>query len=132
MSLVRVYHDYFVFPVSPPSILMNPEENIGITLGSNVTFSITVDGIRLAYQWKRGDDLPLLTNDSRFQGVTTRSLTILNVQLSDTGSYICVVSNTAGTVVSTEVMLTVSKCLQHDHQSVFHELFLLGLDTSQV
>ena len=95
--------------VSPPSILMNPEDVIGIELGSNVTFSIMADGIRFAYQWKRGDDSPLPTNNSRFQGVTTRSLTILNVQLSDTGSYICVVSNAAGRVVSTEVMLTISE-----------------------
>ena len=101
----------FVFSVSPPSILTNPEENIGIEFGSSVTFSITADGIRLAYQWKRGDDSPLPTNNSRFQGVNTRSLTILNVQLSDAGSYICVVSNLAGRAVSTEVKITISECL---------------------
>jgi hypothetical protein len=85
--------------MNPPSITNQPvSQSVGI--GSNVTFSCGASGDGpLLYQWEFGSEI--------FPATTNECLTLTNVQLSDVGSYICVVSNLAGTVTSEIAVLTV-------------------------
>ena len=49
-------------------------------------------------------------NDNKFEGVSTMTLTVNDVQVGDTGTYRCVVTNGAGdSVTSGEATLTVGE-----------------------
>lgn len=68
--------------------------------GTNVTLTVTATSFTpLTYQWGReGMDLP---------GATNATLTLTNVAQSDAGRFVVLVRNTAGSVLSQEVLLTV-------------------------
>ncbi|MBI4323642.1 MAG: immunoglobulin domain-containing protein, partial [Chloroflexi bacterium] len=76
----------------PPTISLQPQGQT-VEAGQSVTFTAVATGYPLpTYQWrKNGMDMP---------GATRFSLTLTNVQASDTGDYTVIVSNTAGTVTS--------------------------------
>ena len=78
-----------------PSITQQPQSIAG-TLGGSATFAVTARGTQpLSYQW----DL----NGSAITNATTSSLTISNIQFSDAGSYFVIVTNSVGSVESTQV-----------------------------
>lgn len=91
-----------------PTILADPEDLLDIRTGSNVTFTISAEGLRLTFAWQRTDN-PLLTSNPRFVGADTGSLTVYSVRFSDAGMYLCWVSNGAGSVSSMEAVLTVGR-----------------------
>lgn len=95
----------------PPSILSHPESALGISLGSDVVFSVRTEGLHLTYQWQYADGTPLSPEDARFEGRETNSLTIRNVQFSDVRAYVCVVSNGAGSRTTDEAELTIGESL---------------------
>jgi hypothetical protein len=66
-----------------------------------VTFEVTAGGIApLSYQWYfNGTNLP--------GGATNDSLTLENVQTNDAGGYSVVITNVAGSVISSNATLTV-------------------------
>ena len=78
--------------------------------GSTITLTVQADGRNLIFFWLRTDG-ESLTSSLRIEGARTSRLTIRNVEEGDTGSYICEVSNSAGSVRSTEALVTVSKWL---------------------
>ena len=78
-----------------------------MTVGSNVTFVIRASGDLLEYLWEGPGERSLLQSP-RFSGVKTSVLVIGSIQLSDAGSYVCVVSNREGSDRST-VVLTVGE-----------------------
>ena len=87
--------------LTPPVITQQPA-NVGVIQGSNATFIVTVasqpqDG-PLGYQW--------WFNATSLAGVTNASLTITNVQTTNTGAYFVVVSNAGGSVTSSNAILT--------------------------
>jgi formylglycine-generating enzyme required for sulfatase activity len=102
----------------PPDILMLPPNSwisstITITsqpqsqtntIGGTAVFSVTASGTDpLYYQWYfNGISIPNSTNAQH---------STLNVQLSNAGSYFCVVSNAYGIVTSAVFTLTVNGCL---------------------
>ena len=51
------------------------------------------------------------TDDGRFAGVDTASLTVSRIQQSDEGNYRCTVSNRLGKVTSKLACLTISKLI---------------------
>jgi len=62
------------------------------TVGETSTLNVTASGAGpFTYQWRR--DLVPVPNAGRFGGVNTPELTINNVQMSDAGSYDCIVRN---------------------------------------
>ncbi|MEJ5258670.1 MAG: LamG-like jellyroll fold domain-containing protein [Anaerohalosphaeraceae bacterium] len=71
---------------------------IGVFPGENVVFSVTGENVE-TYQWyKEGNPNPLV-NGSKYSGVNTDTLTILNAQPADRGFYYCVGMKTGYTNV---------------------------------
>jgi hypothetical protein len=85
--------------VLPPSIVNQPSSQM-VSVGATTTISCAATGgVPLAYQWLCcGTNCPSATNSS---------LTLTNAQMSNGGSYSCVVTNLAGAVTSSVATLTV-------------------------
>lgn len=97
-------------------------------VGATTTLNITVAGTGpFTYQWQH-DSIPV-PNGGRFGGVTTPNLTINNVQLSDAGSYDCVVRNACtpapGGIVTEPIQLDVycTADFNHDRTVNSQDLF---------
>ena len=83
----------------PPEIVTQPESRM-VDEGAHVLFSIEATGTALSYQWRR--------DDVAISGATFPEYEIASVNMSDNGAvFTCVVSNPAGSVESTEAVLTV-------------------------
>ena len=83
----------------PPLVFAQPASRLG-SIGSNVTFSVGVDGtLPLAYQW--------LKNSNWLAGATNRTLSLTNIQTTDAGNYAVVITNDHGAVTSAPAVLTV-------------------------
>jgi hypothetical protein len=83
-------------PSTQPSVLTN-----GIYQGDTVTMSASGSGTPpLSYQWYDGS--------TKISGAVTNTLTLSNVQPANSGSYTLVVTNAAGAVTSSVVVLTVT------------------------
>ena len=85
-------------PAVAPSITASPAP-LAVKLSSNATFTVTATGSApLAYRWR--------FNGSNLTGATTNSLSLVNVQTNDVGSYSVVVTNVAGAATSTAAALS--------------------------
>ena len=85
---------------TPPSILV-PPTNQAVTVGSNVTFSVTAAGTPpLSYQWSFGSAV--------LDGATNAVLTLTNAQFSQAGNYSVVITNAGGAVFSSNATLSVN------------------------
>lgn len=83
-----------------PSIVSQPA-NQNTTLGGTASFSVTANGTQpLFYQWQFGTTALL--------GATNSTLTLTNVQLVNAGPYSVIVSNSAGSLLSTTATLSVN------------------------
>lgn len=99
----------FLIPVSgvtnppttnAPSITAQPQSQT-VSPGSNVTFTVTASGTApLAYQW--------LFNNTNIAGATTNSYIVTNAQTTNAGNYSVTVTNIAGSITSSNAVLTVS------------------------
>jgi alpha-tubulin suppressor-like RCC1 family protein len=85
--------------LAAPSITANPVSRT-ITVGDNVTFTVTATGEYLSYQWQK--------NNIDISGATTAAYTITNAQQSHAGNYTVRVSNAAGNATSNAATLTVN------------------------
>ena len=84
----------------PPTIVSQPR-NTNIVLGANMAFNVVAGGSpSLAHQWR--------FNGTNIAGATNSSLVVSNVQFASMGSYSVMVSNQAGSVVSSAAALTVT------------------------
>jgi hypothetical protein len=85
--------------LSLPEITNQPaSQSVGV--GSDVTFNCAAASAGpLSYHWQVGSVL--------FPATTNTCLTLTNVQVTDAGNYVCIVSNAAGTVTSSNAVLTV-------------------------
>ena len=87
--------------LAAPSITTQPQ-NLTVIPGQFATFSVTVSGSQpLIYQW-------YYNTNTLLSGATGASMTLTNVQPTDAGSYAVVVSNSAGSVTSSNAVLTVN------------------------
>jgi len=86
---------------TPPQITTQPAATQSVNVGANVTLSVSATGSPAPnYQWKfNGNLLP---------GATAATLPLTNVQPGDAGIYTVVVSNSAGSVISTDAALNVA------------------------
>ncbi|HTY88369.1 MAG TPA: immunoglobulin domain-containing protein [Candidatus Acidoferrum sp.] len=88
-------------PVAPV-ILTQPQDQTNLLPGATATFSVTASGSDpLSYQWYYNTNT-LLTNAS------SSILTLTNVQPATAGAYSVVVNNPAGSVTSSNALLSVS------------------------
>jgi hypothetical protein len=88
------------FSLVAPSIAVQP---VGSTneIGAAATLSVTASGSSpLTYQWVKGAGTIL--------GATATSLTLSNLQTSDSGDYLVIVSNTSGSVTSSVASVLVN------------------------
>ena len=99
-------------PVDPPQITQHPANLLNVVHGSQVTFTVAAntDAGTLTYQWQL-NGVSLDPPPVGVSGVTTNTLTINNVQESNTGVYTCVLSNAPkSTTTSNSAQLTLSEC----------------------
>ena len=90
--------------IAAPTITQQPQAWT-VTIGQSATFTVVPAGSPpLFYQWKKGeDDIP---------GATSDSLTLNDLQLSQSDDYSVVISNLAGEITSSAATLTVNKLEQ--------------------
>lgn len=86
-------------PAAAPVITQQPQ-GVWAEFGSNVTFSVNVTGLPApALQW--------LFNGTNLPGMTDASLTLTNIQADDAGTYSVVATNVAGSVTSSNALLSI-------------------------
>jgi pectate lyase len=89
-------------PVAP-GITSQPASQI-VVVGGQASFTVIATGTApLSYQWSK--------NGSPIAGATAATLSLTNVQQSDSGGYNVTVGNSVGTATSNTAMLTVSNTL---------------------
>ncbi|MDM8008901.1 MAG: phosphodiester glycosidase family protein [Phycisphaerae bacterium] len=98
-----------------PTFMQHPSEQ-NPCLGDTVNFSVSADGTGpLAYQWQK--DGVNLADSERVSGVSTPTLTISNVGMSDMGSFRCIVTDSVGSASSYSAALfpprALTTVLQH-------------------
>jgi uncharacterized repeat protein (TIGR03803 family) len=94
--------------VSPPIIVIQPSSE-AVPEGATVTFSVeTSTNALLEYQWvqETGTNAIQLTDGTNFSGTDTSTLTISNASPVTAGSYAVIVSNAAGSVTSSNAVLS--------------------------
>lgn len=94
-----------------PEVTNQPDDQIDISLGSNVPFMVTVTGSLLTYQWQIGTT-NISPDSAKYSGINTNHLIVMNVDQNDDGMYRCMVTNDAGSTTSNAATLQVCKCLQ--------------------
>ena len=82
-----------------PKIVMDPQSQ-NVAVGDPASLSVAAVGTPpLSYQW--------LLNGTNINGATASSLVWTNIQLTDAGTYSVLVSNSVGTAMSSNAVLTV-------------------------
>ncbi len=82
-----------------PSIAMQPT-NLTVVVSNSATFSVAACGTgQLRYQWQHAN--------TNLPGATNLVLTLSSARTNDSGSYVVIVTNTAGAVTSQVAVLTV-------------------------
>jgi alpha-tubulin suppressor-like RCC1 family protein len=85
----------------PSLVITTQPQSQTVTMGSNATFSVTATGtLPLSYQW--------YFNETNVDGATNSSLALTNVQPANEGDYFVVVTNVAGSVTSSNAILTIN------------------------
>jgi hypothetical protein len=86
--------------VAQPLEILTQPTNQTIPASSNVTFSVTVDGVApFSYQWS--------FNGTDIAGATNASFTLTNVSTNDEGNYRVIITNLYGSVTSSNAVLSV-------------------------
>ncbi len=86
---------------TPPSISLDPHDATAY-VGQSAFFSVVSDGSApLSYQWYFNTNTPVA-------GGTNSSLTLNNLQTTDSGAYLCIVTNSFGSDTSAVAQLTVT------------------------
>jgi pimeloyl-ACP methyl ester carboxylesterase len=105
---VRVYNralsaseiqQLYTLPISPPTITTSPQ-SLTTNASANVVFSVTATSLApMSYQW--------FFNGQNIVGATNATLTLNSVGATNSGGYMVVVSNAAGSVTSATAYLAV-------------------------
>ena len=96
-----------------PDITTQPMSQQNVVPGTNVSFMVEAKGSDLTYQWQRNG--VNLTDDTKYSGTTSATLTVMNVMEEDEGSFTCVVTNVVGSVTSSAAQLTVLSKFVYKH-----------------
>lgn len=83
-----------------PTIAVHPV-SASVAIGAAATFTVVASGSgSLTYQWRK--------DGVNIAGATASTYSVANAQTSSSGSYTCVVTNSAGSVTSVAAILTVT------------------------
>lgn len=94
-------------PLSAPVITVQPVNQTVLVGAAAASFNVTVTGSTpLSYQWR--------FNDADIAGATKSSLSITNPQVSNAGNYSVAITNTIGSAISSNAVLTVELLVQSD------------------
>ncbi len=105
-------------PPSPPAILQHPQ-NQTAPAGGNATFSVQASGATpLSYQWR--------FNGANIAGATASALGLANLSSSNAGNYSVLITNSLGSVASSNALLTVMELTP-----ILFDDFEPGIDASQ-
>jgi hypothetical protein len=86
--------------LAPPAIIVQPT-NQTVVVSNSATFTVVAVGTpTLLYQWS--------FNGTNIVGATNTSLLLTNVQFSQSGAYAVAVTNTYGSILSSNAVLTVN------------------------
>ncbi len=98
--------------LAPVSITQQPTAQT-VTLGGSVSFTIAGNGAGpLTYQWqKNGSNL---SDDGRYSGAQSATLTIHGAEKNDGGTYRCVLTGNCGSTTSNGAVLTVKPLVAAD------------------
>jgi autotransporter-associated beta strand protein len=108
-----------VFEVFGPPVIAAQPQSLTVLMGGMAIFSVAVNNSPgLGYQWFK--------DGVAIEGATGSSLTILNAQAADIGSYTIVVSNGAGSVTSDAARLSIAAVALVNHAPTFNSGFLEG------
>jgi hypothetical protein len=99
-----VFFDNLTYSLVPPRIVSQPASRTN-NAGTTATFSVTVTGLSLYYQWWKGTQM--LTNGGNVSGADSPTLTLASVTQADAGNYRVEVRNVSGTATSATATLTV-------------------------
>ncbi|MGH7952945.1 MAG: LamG-like jellyroll fold domain-containing protein, partial [Limisphaerales bacterium] len=90
-------------PSSPPTITQQPEATENLLIGATLNASVGSIGTPpLVYRWFFNSDATPISTTTNIS-----TLIVPNLQTADTGSYACLVSNEDGTILSSNLTLTV-------------------------
>ncbi|MEO7300687.1 MAG: immunoglobulin domain-containing protein [Verrucomicrobiota bacterium] len=87
-----------------PVLIMGQPSSASVLLGSNASFTVSATGTFLGYQWYFSGTP--LSDGGRITGSSTPTLNIADVQTSDAGGYVVVVTNLFSAVTSRTASLT--------------------------
>src|SRR2546428_5004573 len=108
-----------VFEVFGPPVIAAQPQSVTALMGGTATFSVAVNNSPgLGYQWFK--------DGVAIAGATGSSLTILNAQAADIGSYTVVISNGAGSVTSDAAKLSIAAVALVNHAPVLNSGVLEG------
>ncbi len=85
--------------ITIPVITAQPA-SLSVNAGNSAAFTVSATGPNLAFAWQR-NGLPI-------SGANAATLNIASVQAGDAGSYVCTVSNSAGSAISSAASLSVN------------------------
>lgn len=95
-----------VYALNALPVITNQPVGDTINAGQNIAFNVAATGNPLpAYQWRRNGTN--VVDGGNIAGATTPSLVLTNAQISDAGTYVVIVTNLAGSAVSSNAVLDV-------------------------
>jgi hypothetical protein len=107
LVVATTFQDVVPASVNAPTILVQPGDT-NVFASSTVVFGTFAAGdAPIGYQWYY-NTTTVLTDSSTNIGSTSKIRTLLNVTVGQSGTYSCVVSNTAGTNTTRYAVLTAS------------------------
>lgn len=90
-----------IYTVNTAPVITDQPDNVTVAVGQTASFSVSATGTApLSFQWRK--------DGVNITGATSSTYTKTNVQLADSGLYRVLVSNSAGSVLSSEAKLTVT------------------------
>jgi uncharacterized lipoprotein YddW (UPF0748 family) len=97
----NMYEQNFALSAGGPPVITAQPESLTVAQGSNVTFSVSVNGTTpFGYQWR--------FNNTNLPGATSSQLLLAGVQTNQAGGYSVVITNAYGAVTSRTALLTVN------------------------
>lgn len=91
--------------IEPPAILSSPDD-FRVSAGEDLTLPITVAGSQpMTFQWRKNGET--IQDTDSITGSGTATLQISSAKGADSGAYSCVVSNAAGEITSSSVLVQV-------------------------